>query len=204
MQSILLAAALVVAGVEDAVVRIPSHGCSGTVIETGPGRSIILSCAHAFEGADARKPIRIDGTNQPHATKPRATSAVLVKVDYRLDLALIEVDNGPYWCVPVCSPGRIHARQVLAAGYMAMRWPVTEKTVEILGRDDTRWYTRGIPREGMSGGGLFDVAGQVLIGVVHGYEVTPGGRGLFVHLDCIHQFLGRGPPPPRARPAAPT
>src|SRR5262249_49877161 len=44
----------------DAVVRLPSHGASGTVIHTANGRSLILSCAHAFEGKARMTPVTLD------------------------------------------------------------------------------------------------------------------------------------------------
>src|SRR2546421_12471752 len=43
-----------------AVVRIISHGCSGTVIYSEEGRSFILSCGHAFRGSDRNRPVVLD------------------------------------------------------------------------------------------------------------------------------------------------
>src|SRR5207302_6420338 len=78
-----------------AVVRIKSHGASGTVIATAPGKSYILSCAHMFAGpADYKKPLRLDGPRQPHAEAKRAACRVLA-VDAQADLSLLEHDNGP-------------------------------------------------------------------------------------------------------------
>src|SRR3954467_6056230 len=78
-----------------AVVRIRSHGASGTVIATAPGKSWILSCAHMFATpADSRKPLRLDAPPQPHATAKRAACRVLA-VDAAADLSLLEHDNGP-------------------------------------------------------------------------------------------------------------
>src|SRR5947209_18890794 len=77
-----------------AVVRIHSHGCSGTVIATGDGWSDILSCGHAFRGADARRPVEIDGPAQPRA-RPGRHPARLVRVDHERDLSLVRLDNGP-------------------------------------------------------------------------------------------------------------
>ena len=56
-----------------ACVRIPSHGCSGTVIETGPGRTLILSCAHAFQGQDAARPVKLDCPHSAAGQPKRAT-----------------------------------------------------------------------------------------------------------------------------------
>src|SRR5689334_17957136 len=43
-----------------AVVRIPSHGASATVIFTEKDRTFLLGCAHAFQGRDRLKPIVLD------------------------------------------------------------------------------------------------------------------------------------------------
>jgi hypothetical protein len=78
-------------------VRITSHGCSGTVIESAEGRSLILSCAHAFRGTDAQKAIVLDvpWPNDTPAT-PRKTKLRLRAIDAAADLTLIEVSDGPY------------------------------------------------------------------------------------------------------------
>jgi hypothetical protein len=75
---------------QDATVRITSHGCSGCVIWTGKGRSLVLTCAHAFQGSDYRKRIAID------APAPRAGAVVtggirVLRCNYDLDLVLIEM-----------------------------------------------------------------------------------------------------------------
>src|SRR5262245_64099876 len=70
-----------------AVVRIPSHGASATVIETRAGSSLLLGCAHAFQGADRYKPIHLD-VPVPGAGGPRQAAIRLLDIDYDADLSL--------------------------------------------------------------------------------------------------------------------
>ena len=81
---------------------MPSHGGSGTVIATGDGWTLILSCAHCFEGADRVKPLKLD---VPHSApgEPRkvGTRVLAVGRSAEVDLALIQLNAGP---VPYVTP----------------------------------------------------------------------------------------------------
>jgi hypothetical protein len=95
-----------------ASVRIKSHGASGTCIATTRGRTWILSCCHMFfdRGTHVspealRKPLRMDGPQQPQAVSPGVAQARLLAYDAGLDLSLIELDNGPFYYVPVAREG---------------------------------------------------------------------------------------------------
>lgn len=198
----------------NAVIRIPSHGCSGTVIETTSGRSVILSCAHAFEGADANKKIQLDGPPQPAAVKPLGSRVRLLKVDYQADLSLLEIDNGPFACAPVAGVSYQPSRNLVSAGYDAMKYPATIRPATLTRQDRETTWTRERPWHGRSGGGLLDADQKVLIGVVSGYtgpsdhrEVHPAGQGAYVSLATIHRFLkpaSRSPAPlPPLSPSIP-
>ena len=200
-----------------AVVRVKSHGASGTIIATAPGQSWILSCAHMFFGPRdtlddtlLRKKIVIDGPAQPNAPRLLAT-ARLFAVDAERDLSLIEIANGPFNYVPVAPAGFQPGGNLLSAGYDAMKWPVTVRPATILGTLGNWTYTRERPGHGRSGGGLFDVGGKCLIGVVNGYEINGQERGIYVSHESILAFLAkchgqmtgapRGPPLPVPMPA---
>lgn len=77
-----------------AVVRVPSHGASATVIATRAGKSLLLGCAHAFEGPARQSPIRLDVPARSHQARPWAKCR-LVDIDYQADLSLVELDDGP-------------------------------------------------------------------------------------------------------------
>lgn len=188
-----------------AVVRIKSHGGSGTVIATENGRSWILSCAHMFCGrgenidpALLNRPLKMDGPDQPYAIKRVANARVLAH-DARKDLSLIELDNGPFHYVPVAAPNHPPGRQIYSIGYDNQTWPMTVRKATIVHSSGDTTYTVEKPWHGRSGGGLFDVDSRVLIGVVQGYEVDRGGRGLYVSHAAVLRFLqphlGRMPRP---------
>ena len=174
------------AGPERAVVRLPSHGGSGTVIATTQHHTFILSCAHAFQAEDALKPIQIDGEQVP-AGPPR-----LVAVDYEHDLSLIEIPAGNAANVaPVAGPGHTPSARLLSVGYDEMRLPATERPVHIVKTDRDITWTREPPWHGRSGGALLDLDQGVLIGVVSGYVNYPEGPGLYVSHREIGLFLER-------------
>src|SRR5439155_23678018 len=162
-----------------------SHGASGTVIATAPGKSWILSCAHMFASpADYKKPLRLDGPPQPLAAPKRAACRILA-VDVQADLSLLEHDNGPFYCCPVAPAGHQPDKNLLSAGYDEMRWPVTQQRATLLETLGHTTFTREKPWHGRSGGGLIDVDSHVLIGVVQGYEVGGRQRGLYVSHSAI-------------------
>jgi hypothetical protein len=124
---VFVAAAL--AAPQDAVVRMPSHGASGTVIYTRSGYSLVLTCAHAFRGRDRYKRLALD---VPHHTPGSKRVAVqLVAVDYASDLALVAIADGPlpYVCQPA-GPGA-NPRACLSAGYDNMRLPATRLSATV-------------------------------------------------------------------------
>lgn len=175
------------------VVRIKSHGASGTVIYSWRGGSWILSCAHMFWGRDRRPSqqamrgrILMDGPRQPHAPATRA-HAKLVAVSFRDDLSLIYLPNGPFYAVPPAA--NLHRINIglTSAGYDEMRWPITSRTATLVAQDVANYYTRERPWHGRSGGPLVD--GGKLVGVVQGYEVSGRRRGIYVHHRVVLRFL---------------
>jgi hypothetical protein len=193
---------------QHAVVRITSHGCSGTVIATGAGRSIILTCAHAWERpSEFRKPIVIDAPSPlPHGKVERGVAPKLVAFDLYdgmrrpngRDLALIEMRAGPlpYVC-QVAPPGTL-ASVCLSVGYDEMRLPMVLERARIIQRPGSPvmsrpniTYTAEIPWHGRSGGPLISERGQ-LVGVVQGYEMDRYKRptiGMYASHTAILSFL---------------
>jgi hypothetical protein len=197
--ALLICAALARGAPADAVVRIPSHGCSGTVIASAPGRSYVLTCAHAFDGADLRRPISLDGPAPPGEAGPRAVARV-VRIDYRRDLALIEIGRAmPYVC-PVAPAPTVGA--CTSVGYDSMRRPAVAQRATVWSTVGALTYTAERPWHGRSGGALIDRSGR-LVGVVQGYEVDHLRRGMYASHPAILEFLRGATPAPRyqARPA---
>jgi Trypsin-like peptidase domain len=174
------------------VVRLISHGCSGTVIHTEPGRSFILTCAHAFAGPERTKRIVLDvPATQP--TQPATVGIQLVEVDYDADLALLLLRAGPLeFVTPVGPDGhRCRGHQLLSVGYDAMRMPAVQVQAHLVSADGKSEYTAERPIPGRSGGALFDVTDGYLVGVVSGYEILGPRRGIYVSHQAILGFLKR-------------
>jgi hypothetical protein len=180
-----------------AIVRIKSHGASATIIATSQGRSWLLGCCHMYFGratelsqAALARPLQIDGPAQPNAPA-RPVHARLLAYDARADLSLMELDNGPFYYVPVAAAGHRPSRNVRSLGYDAMQWPLTNRPATVLNTEGHTTYTVEKPWHGRSGGGLIDVTAMVLIGVVQGYEdgPPPYQRGLYVSHETILRFL---------------
>ncbi len=196
-----------------AVVRIKSHGVSGTIIKTDSQRSYILSCAHMFftrgtENIDQsllKKKLFIEGPNQPYA-RQGLFDVKVVGVDAKADLSLLVIENGPFNYIPVAPSGFRPGRNLSSAGYDNMTWPITQKPATILYFHGAWTYTKEKPWHGRSGGGLFDLDAKVLIGVVNGYEVGGQEKGIYASHEGILRFLtslGLGPVamrPPAPRP----
>jgi hypothetical protein len=180
----------------DAVVRLPSHGASGTVIYTERGRSLILSCAHAFEGAGRTTPPALDVP----CLRPgpaRSGRIRLLAVDYALDLSLLELNDGPLDFVCPVAPAGHRPGRCLSVGYDEMRLPARRAAASVIASDRGITFTREIPWHGRSGGALIDRDAGCLIGVVQGYEVGGERRGLYVSHEAILRFLKSRPSPLR-------
>jgi hypothetical protein len=174
-----------------AVVRLPAHGASATVIATGPGRSLLLGCAHAFEGNSRARQIVVD---VPASTEdfPRRVRITLLAIDERADLSLLQIDVGllPH-VAPVAPAGFVPGHNLLSVGYDGMRLPATRDPVTLLFSTATTTFTRQRPGHGRSGGALLDLDSGYLIGVVQGYEIEGQRRGLYVSHAAILRFLAR-------------
>ena len=138
-----------------------------------------------------RQPLQLDGPTQEKA-RPGLHAARIVKVDFALDLALIEHHNGPFYCVPVAPPGHRPSAHLLSVGYDEMRWPVTERTATLLySHRDTTW-TREPPWHGRSGGALFDVDAGLLIGVntaIYSPSGSSAGIGFAIPVDDVNRVV---------------
>lgn len=192
--SLLLAAVLAHGAVSraapcDSVVRIPSHGASGTVIATAEGKTWILSCGHAFVGDDRFKPIQLDIAAVTPG-QPLRVGVDLVDVDYQADLSLILLHAGPLpFATGVAPRGYRPGQQIISCGYDSMKIPETVRPATVLHVNDGITFTREIPWPGRSGGGLIDEEKNLIFGVVQGYELDGPREGMYVAHEVICDFL---------------
>jgi Trypsin-like peptidase domain len=172
-----------------AVVRLDAHGASATCVASEPGRSLLLTVAHAFQGPARNRPIVFTAPSPQTGPPQTGTRPRVVRLDAAADLALIEVQAGPLPYVLPVAQGRIPEgpQRCRSAGFDEMRWPSTNVPVTITGVDSRFTYTRERPVEGRSGGPL--ICDGKLVGVVVGYEVSGQRRGLYVSLKAIRSFL---------------
>jgi hypothetical protein len=177
--------------VTSAVVRIPSHGCSGTVIYTETGRTYILSCGHGWQIEDGSryKPIKL---NLPAAIvgEPKKVGVTLVDTNYADDLSLLVLASGPVdFVCPVAPHHHRPGPHLLSVGYDEMRMPPVQLPAHIVMQTTDITFTAEAPWHGRSGGALIDLDRGSLIGVVSGYETNGRRRGMYVSHDTICQFL---------------
>jgi hypothetical protein len=173
---------------KDAVVRITSHGCSGTVFAVKGNRSWIVTCAHAFKGREGAMPVVVDA--------PGARMQVrgwITKIDHDLDLAMVQVESAlPYVCH--VAPESFRPSRCLSVGWDEMKDRQTVQTATVTRHQGTETHTWEKPWEGRSGGAL--IFNGRLAGVVSGYT-SPGNRqfipgvnhGIYVSLPAVRGFL---------------
>lgn len=186
-----------------AVVRVPSHGASATVIHTEEGRSLLLGCAHAYEG-QGRYQRHVVNAPAPAAGRRDTGGRIrLVRLDPRLDLSLLEIAAGPLPYVCPVAPAGHRPGRLVTAGYDEMRVLAgsrpTVRPATLLRDAGNETWTRERPWHGRSGGALIDLDAGRLVGVVSAYtgprdrrEVSPGGWGVHVSHRAILRFLGSG------------
>jgi hypothetical protein len=160
--------------------------------------------AQGLPSAELRaRRLLLDGPRQPYAVFAGRCATRLVAWDHDLDLSLIELDNGPFFYVPVAPRGHRPGKHLVSIGYDEMRWPVTRQPATLLLTQGGTSFTAERPWHGRSGGGLIDVEARYLIGVVQGYEIRPPQRGVYVSHQAILAFLDRHLPPLSVVPRAP-
>lgn len=186
---------------EGAVVRITSHGGSGTVIATGEDWTVILSCSHMFQGGDRGRPIVIDAPF-PKAGKSQKVGIRLigVAVPGEGDLSVLQVNAGPFPYVAPVAPEGFAPGQCWSVGYDEMRgFPAMKRPATVVGSGGpTVTLTTERPWHGRSGGGLIDAKTGYLVGVVSAYEGpsnraerASGYHGVYVSHRAIFRFLRR-------------
>ena len=162
---------------------------SGTIIHSEPGRTLILTCGHIFRHFDDSGMIEVDVFQ---GERPRMYDGELVKFDLKADVGLISIST-----LETLTASRV-ARQSLNSGQLVfsvgcgggeppskLQHRVTSTTKFPAGYIECT----GTPIQGRSGGGLFNVNGEVS-GVC--VLADPAARrGLYTSLETIHALLDR-------------
>ena len=203
----------------ETVVRIKVHGPnsigfgSGTIIFSTPEESIILTCAHIFKLDGSRQasprafPRRIDidlfggdltGPSHQTVLPVETVPGKAIDYDFDRDVGLISIRPGR----------RLAASPVAPKGYQPKVGEGLTTVGCSEGHDATAWSTRVVsprtggptpaysgtlclsaPKQGRSGGGLYNRAGQV-VGVCD-FADYQGNRGFYASPESIHGLLAR-------------
>ena len=163
---------------------------SGTIIESKIGQTLILTCGHIFRNTGADSLIEVDvftgGKKETFVGKE-------VKHDLKLDLGIISIptDNPlPFARVAGGKYEILKGSPVQSVGCGQGNNPTLQKhLVTQLNRYDgpSNIECTGVPVQGRSGGGLFNLQGEV-IGICMAADPKER-RGLYVGLPAVHGFL---------------
>lgn len=170
-----------------------THYGSGTVIESQPGRSVILTCGHIFRDLSNDATIEVDVFNGANA-KPQTILGQVLSVDPKADVGLLVIT--PERRLPtirLCSAknGPAPKDRVVSIGCGGGQRPTCEDLVvtginKFTGPDNIE--CTGVPQQGRSGGGLF--LGSELVGVC--IAADPGEkRGIYTALKPVAELLAK-------------
>jgi S1-C subfamily serine protease len=165
---------------------------TGTVIRSVPGETLVLTCAHLFQGISRQAKTTVEFFGLPE--RPRLGAEVLAR-DTEADLCIIRVAHQQ-----VFPAARVAGRKTSPSpGQPATSVGCdngSEPTVRHMRVTAVNRYKgaptiecSGEPVEGRSGGGLFDRSGEV-IGVCSARDPADH-RGIYGGLAAIHSLLDR-------------
>jgi thiol-disulfide isomerase/thioredoxin len=164
---------------------------SGTIIESRPGRSLVLTCGHIFRDLGRNARIEVDVFDGEQIKT--YVGKVVHYIEDPADVGLISIATAdPLPAVSVATAGYRVRRgdPVLNVGCSGGD-PPTKQELNVtalnryLGPDNIE--CTGVPVQGRSGGGLFSGAGQV-IGVCVAADPRDR-RGLYAGLGTIYELL---------------
>ncbi len=163
---------------------------SGTVIDCREGEALILTCGHIFREWSDRGRVSVDFFDD---SAERGVSARVVKYDLKSDVALLAISTRRQLRVSKVASPRTRPQSgepVLAAGceHGEDVAPYPSRITKIdRYKGPPNLCIAGQPRQGRSGGGLFNSQGQV-IGVCNAAD-QEDNEGLYAALGAIHQLL---------------
>jgi thiol-disulfide isomerase/thioredoxin len=163
---------------------------SGVVIESGRGKSIVLTCGHILRDVKEESRIEVDVFDGNRSHIYRGT---IVKYNLEADLGLVAVETRfPVRVATIASAeGNVRpGESVVSIGCSQGELPSVERLrVTMLNRyvgPDTIECS-GVPGQGRSGGGLFTARGSV-VGICTNADPRDR-RGVYAGLKPIHELL---------------
>ncbi|MBD3672216.1 MAG: trypsin-like peptidase domain-containing protein [Planctomycetaceae bacterium] len=163
---------------------------TGTIIESRPEYTLILSCGHIFRGADSSTRIAVDYYD---GEEPTTWAGRLVRFNDKSDVGLVIVK--PERVLPAVRissrPDNVSKRELVFSigcgnGEPPTRWQMFVKSVDQFVGSSIIECTQA-PVSGRSGGGLFNRSGE-LIGVCMAAD-RKRNSGLYAGLKEVHKLL---------------
>ncbi|MCC7475921.1 MAG: trypsin-like peptidase domain-containing protein [Pirellulales bacterium] len=170
---------------------------TGTIIDARSGEALIVTCGHLFRESKGKGPMTIE-TFDVSGTMPRPLSqhqGQLISYDLERDIAFIGFRPTHRVGVAQVAPRRTkidRGDRVATIGCSNGQDPtLLPQRVNCLDRyqGPPNIEVSGAPEEGRSGGGLFNLQGQ-LIGVCYAADYD-GKEGLYAALESIQNELDR-------------
>ena len=161
---------------------------SGTVIESLPGQTIILTCGHVFRNYDQKSMIEVDVFV---GDRHERFVGKLIRYDEKADVGLVSIATSQAIPSAIVSQEPVREGQDVLSGGCSRGEAPTRQELKVtarnryLGPDNIE--CTGMPVQGRSGGGLFDTAGQ-LVGVCIAADHKEK-RGLYAGLKAVHELL---------------
>ncbi len=162
---------------------------SGTIINSQPGRTVILTCGHVFRHFDDKGRIEVDIF---HTGQPQSFDGHLIDHDLKADVGLISISTRhPLPVARICAQPARPGQHVFSVGCGGGDPPTR---LQHLVTTTTRYQAgfvecTGTPEQGRSGGGLFTSNGEV-IGVCVLAD-PKARRGLYAGLPAVRKLLSR-------------
>ncbi len=170
---------------------VVSYG-SGTIIESKPGRAVVLTCGHLLRDLSRQAQIEVDVYA---ANKSMPFAGKVIDADLAADVGLIAIE--PRTALVACRIAaddksiRMGAKAVSCGCSDGYRPSLQQTSITALNKYDPpdNIECQGVPSQGRSGGALFNSRGEI-IGVC--FAATENDqRGLYCGLKPIHALLKR-------------
>jgi S1-C subfamily serine protease len=170
---------------------------TGTIIDSRSGEALIITCGHLFRESKGKGAMTVELFEAgPGGTQAVGkTTGQLISYDLERDVALVSIRPDRQVTVAKVAPARTpigRGDRVATVGCSNGQDPtLMSQRITTLDRyqGPANIEVSGAPEEGRSGGGLFNLQGQ-LIGICYAADYE-GNEGLYAALDSIHGELDR-------------
>jgi len=166
---------------------------SGTVIDSKPGRTVILTCGHIFRKAGNDSKVEVDVFGPNAKSRPEVVQGKVLHYDLDADVGVVTIVQAQRLPVVRLGSSRelVVKDRVLGIGCGGGDKPTREDlTLTALNKYDgpDNIECTGMPQQGRSGGGLF--LGSDLIGVCIAADPKEK-RGIYAGMKPIAQLLDK-------------